>query len=448
MRFIYSLIFYMALPLVLLRLLWRAIKAPAYARRWQERFAIFPKPEDGRPLICLHSVSVGETIAASPLIKRLLQDHPEYQLMVTTTTPTGSALLQERFGDQVLHVYLPYDLPDAVGRFLSKLKPNVLLIMETELWPNLLAACKQRGIPSLLLNGRLSERSARGYQRVSALSQPMFAALNGVYAQTPEDRERFIATGANAEHCQVSGNIKFDLQLSDELRTQAAMLRKQWQGGFEDESEDNTEDNAAENTDIKSKHFIIAAASTHPGEDEIILQAFQQLKQQKPEARLLLVPRHPERFRDVARLIESCGLRMQRRSDTRHLETLDENCEVILGDTMGEMLCFFGAVDAAFIGGSLVARGGHNMIEAAAWGLPIVTGKSCFNFAEANALLQSAGALVQVETAEELAAHWLTLMNTPEMAKTMSESALAVAEENRGALDKMMMGIAAHLGKH
>ncbi|GAA6150979.1 lipid IV(A) 3-deoxy-D-manno-octulosonic acid transferase [Pseudoteredinibacter isoporae] len=429
MRFFYSLIFYLALPLVLLRLLWRAIKAPAYARRWQERFAIFPKPEDTRPLICLHSVSVGETIAASPLIKRLLKDYPGHQLMVTTTTPTGSALLQERFGEYVLHVYLPYDLPDAMARFLDKLKPEILLIMETELWPNLLAACKQRGIPSLLLNGRLSERSARGYQRVSGLSRPMFAALNGVYAQTSADRERFIASGAHAEQSQVSGNIKFDLQLSDELRAQASQLREQWQGKYESGAE----------------YFILAAASTHPGEDEIILEAFQQLLAQGLNVRLLLVPRHPERFSDVARLIEHRGLSMQRRSETRNAEALHKSCQVILGDTMGEMLCFFGAVDAAFIGGSLVDRGGHNMIEAAAWGLPIVTGRSCFNFAEADALLQSAGALLQVDDAETLAAHWEELMTQPEVAKTMSMKALGVAEGNRGALDKMMTGIAAHL---
>ncbi|MCV6620355.1 MAG: lipid IV(A) 3-deoxy-D-manno-octulosonic acid transferase [Cellvibrionaceae bacterium] len=428
MRFFYSLIFYLALPAVLLRLLWRAIKAPAYAKRWQERFGLFPKLTDSRPVICLHSVSVGETIAASPLITRLLEDYPDHQLMVTTTTPTGSALLQERFAGQLAHVYLPYDLPDAVARFLNKLEPELMLIMETELWPNLLAACKKRSIPSLLLNGRLSERSAKGYQRVSALSAPMFAALSGMYAQSEADRQRFISTGAKAESTVVSGNIKFDLQLNDELREQAKKLKQQWR----------------ECSTGKEK-FLIAAASTHPGEDEIILEAFGQLIQQEPRARLLLVPRHPERFNEVARLIEEQGLNMQRRSETKSGKALEDNCQVILGDTMGEMLCFFGAVDAAFIGGSLVDRGGHNMIEAAAWGLPIVTGKSCFNFVEANSLLQTAGALLQVENATELADHWKQLINDPEQVKAMSTAALEVAESNRGALDKMMMGIAAHL---
>ncbi len=434
MRFLYSFVFYLAMPLVLLRLLWRAIKAPAYARRWQERFALIPALDDSKPVICLHSVSVGETIAASPLIKRLLQDYPSHQLMVTTTTPTGSALLQERFAGQVQHVYLPYDLPDAVGRFLTKVKPDVFLIMETELWPNLLAACKARAIPSLLLNGRLSERSARGYQRISPLSRPMFAALSGLYAQTQADKERFIDSGVNPEACEISGNIKFDLQLSDSLRTQALAIRKQWQG-----------------TEIDGKpRFIIAAASTHQGEDEIILEAFKQLLKVLPNAhaaRLLLVPRHPERFAEVARLVEASGLYLQRRSKTQDVNGIDEQCQVILGDTMGEMLCFFGAVDAAFIGGSLVERGGHNMIEAAAWGLPIVTGTSCFNFTQASDLLQDAGALLQVENSQALAEHWHSLIIRPELAKTMSESAQQVAEGNRGALNKMMMGIAAHLNR-
>ncbi|WP_299977633.1 lipid IV(A) 3-deoxy-D-manno-octulosonic acid transferase [uncultured Pseudoteredinibacter sp.] len=428
MRFFYSLIFYLALPAVLLRLLWRAIKAPAYAKRWQERLGLFPKLKNSRPVICLHSVSVGETIAASPLIKRLLEDYPDHQLMVTTTTPTGSALLQERFTGQLAHVYLPYDLPDAVARFLNKLEPELMLVMETELWPNLLAACKKRGIPSLLLNGRLSERSAKGYQRVSALSAPMFAALSGVYAQSEADRQRFISTGAKAENTVVSGNIKFDLQLNNELREQAKKLKQQWRECSTGEG-----------------RFLIAAASTHPGEDEIILEAFGLLLQPEPQARLLLVPRHPERFNEVARLIKEQGLSMQRRSVTKSRKALEDNCQVILGDTMGEMLCFFGAVDAAFIGGSLVDRGGHNMIEAAAWGLPIMTGKSCFNFVEASSLLQTAGALLQVENAVELADHWKQLMNDPEQVKTMSTAALEVAESNRGALDKMMMGIAAHL---
>lgn len=432
MRFLYSFVFYLAMPLVLLRLLWRAIKAPAYAKRWQERFAFFSAPSDPRPVICLHSVSVGETIAASPLIKRLLLDFPGHQLMVTTTTPTGSALLQERFAGQLLHVYLPYDLPDAVGRFLGKLKPEVFLIMETELWPNLLAACKARGIPSILLNGRLSERSARGYQRVAPLSHPMFDALSGLYAQTQADQARFVRCGAQPARCQVSGNIKFDLQLSDSLREQASSLRQQWQGA---------------SPEGKSR-FIIAAASTHPGEDEIILEAFTQLLAVVAEPsriRLLLVPRHPERFKDVARLVEANDLYMQRRSETQSADYMDEQCQVILGDTMGEMLCFFGAVDTAFIGGSLVERGGHNMIEAAAWGLPIVTGTSCFNFAEANELLQNAGALVQIESAQALAEHWQQLMNKPELLRSMSTGALQVAQGNRGALDKMMVGIAAHV---
>ncbi|MCV6613490.1 MAG: lipid IV(A) 3-deoxy-D-manno-octulosonic acid transferase [Cellvibrionaceae bacterium] len=419
MRYFYSLVFYLAMPLVLARLLWRAYKAPAYAKRWGERLALFAKPNfAGKKVICLHSVSVGETIAAAPLIRALLKTYPEQQLVVTTSTPTGSAQVQRLFGEQVYHLYLPYDLPDAVARFLNKLQPQLLLIMETELWPNLLAACQRRGIPSLLLNGRMSAKSARGYHKLSALSRPMFASLSAVAAQSGADRERFIALGAEPERCQLSGNIKFDLQIDAATQTKAELLQQQWRNG--------------------TARPIFLAASTHQGEDEPLLQAFGKLLQASPEALLVLVPRHPERFEPVAKLIANEGFSLQRRSQQPPVANATQ---VLLGDSMGEMLAFFGAADYAFIGGSLVDTGGHNMIEAAVWAKPIVTGPSCFNFAEASALLLEAGALVQVADGAALAEHWQQLLQNPEQAKAMADAAQRVAASNGGALNKMLAAI-------
>jgi len=323
-RAIYSLLFYLLTPLILLRLLWRGRKAPDYRRRWSERFGFVPVVDAGRQVIWVHSVSVGETLAAVPMIKQLQARHPEALLAVTTMTPTGSARVKAVFGSSIYHVYAPYDLPDVLHRFLNRIHPDVLVIMETELWPNLVHSCRGRNIPVVVANARLSEKSAKGYQTFSRLTLPMLQRINCIAAQHQDDGARFLELGLSERQLVVTGNIKFDLSLDDEIKTKAQVLKAQWQGD--------------------SKRPIWLVASTHRGEDEIILDSFEQIRLSFPELLLVLVPRHPERFDEVFQHCSRRGLHVVRRSTGASPSLGDQ---VLLGDTMGELLLFFGACDIA-----------------------------------------------------------------------------------------------------
>jgi 3-deoxy-D-manno-octulosonic-acid transferase len=423
MRFAYTLIFYCVVPFILLRLLWRSLAAPAYAKRWAERFGFFAPLKTNHRVIWVHTVSVGEFIGALPLI-RYYQQNPSLQLVITTTTPTGSERVRAVLGDSVFHVYLPYDLPDAIARFLRHVKPSLLLIMETELWPNIIVACKQKNIPTLLINGRLSKKSALGYQKFSGITKPMLKDLTLALIQNRADAARFNALGLSAEKLLVTGNIKFDLQLSDELREKAKQLKLQWNQSGE--------------------KIIFIAASTHQGEDDIILDVFSNVKKVFNKLLLVIVPRHPERFASVAALCESRGFTVSRRSSG----LVDKDAEVIVGDTMGELLLFYGASDIAFVGGSLVPNGGHNFIEPAVWQLPILSGTHVFNFSEVAHLLQEAGALALANSSAELSDQLrLLVLNEAERAKR-GLAALAVANDNRGALQKTLDAIEPFLAKN
>jgi len=417
-RLLYTLLIYLCLPLILLRLIWRGRRAPAYRRRWRERFGFVTRLADAQQVIWVHSVSVGETIAAAPMVRRLQKQYPESILLVTTMTPTGSEQVKKIFGDSVEHCYAPYDMPDAIARFLHRTHPALLVIMETELWPNLIHACQRRAIPVVLANGRLSEKSAAGYAKVEALARPMLAKLAVVAAQTKADGERFLQLGVGEKALEVTGNIKFDLQLDDTLRQKAAALKTQWQG-----------------TDGRP---VWLAASTHRGEDEIILDAFSQILEHRADVLLVLVPRHPERFNEVADLCTAGNYRLARRSELQTSENvLDSQTQIVLGDTMGELLSFCGASDITFVGGSLVDVGGHNLIEPAAWGVPVLSGPRLFNFTEVSRLLDEAGGLAVCADAGELAAVVVKLLADPEQYQQMSAAALAVTEANRGALDRL-----------
>ncbi len=409
---LYYLLLHLLLPLMVLRLLFRSIRAPAYRRRIGERFGRFEAPMLHRP-IWIHAVSVGETIAAAPVIRQLQQCHPDRALVVTTMTPTGSMRVRELFGDTVFHVYAPYDLPRAIYRFLDKVRPELLVIMETELWPNLIHCCQQRSIPVVLANARLSEASAAGYRRFSVLTRPMLASLSRVIAQTDADAGRFQSLGLPAQRSRVSGSIKFDITLDEGLRADAVALRQQWGQG----------------------RPVWIAASTHEGEDEIVLEAFAGLVRDFPDLLLVLVPRHPERFDRVARLIDQRGFGWQRRS--QHPSATGAT-QVILGDTMGELLLLYGASDMAFVGGSLIDNGGHNMLEPAAWALPIVTGPSDYNFLAISQLLQQKGGLVTIDNAAQMAAQLTLWIESAELRRLTGEAAAKVVSDNRGALQVLM----------
>lgn len=434
MRIFYTLIFYCLLPFILLRLLWRSIAAPAYARRWAERFAFFSPLNTSKKVIWLHTVSVGEFLAALPMIRRLMADE-QFLLVITTTTPTGSERVKATLGDAVFHVYAPYDVPDVLNRFLNRIKPSIYLVMETELWPNTLAACARRKVPAVLVNGRLSARSAKGYARFSAITSPMLNKLTLALIQNATDAQRFVQLGLAEEKVCVTGNIKFDLSLTDEQRQRAAELKRQL---LEGEASDSKAPNSKEK-------IIWIAASTHHGEDEIILDAFSDVREalhgSARELLLILVPRHPERFERVGQLCLSRGFSIARRSRDKTYSGID----ILLGDTMGELMVLFGAADIAFVGGSLVPNGGHNFIEPAAWGLPLLSGEHLFNFAEVSALLQSADALDIAKNKNELVAQLKHLILDSALRKEKGQRALRVAMENRGALDKTLAKINAVL---
>jgi 3-deoxy-D-manno-octulosonic-acid transferase len=417
-RTLYTLLFYLGLPLVALRLWLRARKAPAYARRIGERFSIgLPTMRPGG--IWVHAVSVGESIAAAPMIRGLLERYPQLPITVTCMTPTGSERIKALFASEprIQHCYLPYDLPCAAARFLERVRPKLAVIMETELWPNHIHQCAKRGIPVALANARLSQRSAKGYGRFAKLTQPMLAEMSLFAVQTEAEAQRFRDLGARPETVEVTGSIKFDLSIDPQLLARAVELRGQWQA-------------------VERPVWI--AASTHEGEDEVVLAAHRQLLASHPDALLILVPRHPERFNSVFGLCQQQGFATVRRSTA---ESVTANTSVLLGDTMGELLFLYALADSAFVGGSLVANGGHNLLEPAALAKPVLSGPHLFNFLEIAALLREAGALQEVDDARGLAVAVQRLFELPRDAQTMAEAGLKVMRANQGALKRLLDGL-------
>ncbi len=417
-RFFYSLLLYLISPLAMVRLYLRSRKSPEYWQRKAERFGFFNLPPSTKPVIWVHSVSMGETIASGPLVKQLQKIYPDHRILITTMTPTGSAQVQKIHGDSVDHVYASYDLPGAIKRFLDKVKPVMAIVIDTELWPNTIAACHKRRIPVLIVNARLSERSARGYGRFSLLTRPMLEQIDMVAAQNDETARRFLELGLPEKQLSNTGSIKFDLDVSPEVIAAGKALREKWQQGM--------------GSDIR----IFVAASTHEGEDQQILDAFKTILRDAPEMRLLLVPRHPERFDSVHQLIHDNQLSVVRHSlGTQPQETP----RVILGDTMGEMMKLFAASDIAYVGGSLVPTGGHNMLEPAALNLPVLSGPHVFNFEEISDSLVKAGGLKIVNNSEELAQETIRLVQNKNEYEVMSHHAGEFVRDNRGALKKTLM---------
>lgn len=409
MRFLYSFLLYLLIPLALTRLAWRGLRNRGYWHRWAERFGFVPRLSG--PVLWLHAVSVGEVRASAPLVKALVRDYPGYRILITTMTPTGSATVRELFGDSVVHCYVPYDLPTAVWRFLDRTRPQLALILETELWPNLFHQCRQRNIPLVLANVRMSEKSARGYRRFAGFTRATLANVSRVGAQTGQDAERIRMLGA--AQIEVTGSIKFDMDVPADLGDKAAALRS----GFGDRP-------------------VWTAASTRAGEEEYVLDAFARLRERTPRLLLLLVPRHPERFDSVAKLCHQRGFRIERRSE-RNVR-VDPDTAILLGDTMGEMLLFHAAADVSFIGGSLVPLGGQNLLEAAAVGTPAVFGPHMFNFSDISRMALDCGAARQVRDSVGLAQTVGELLENAVSRQAASNAGRKMMEENRGALTRTL----------
>lgn len=408
MRHFYSLAWLFLLPFAFLHLLRRARRQPEYLAHWRERLGLVPIPPGKRPLIWLHAVSVGETRAAAPLVKALAARHPDHAILLTHATPTGRATGAELFGAGVIQAYLPYDFPPLVWLFLRRARPVMGVIMETEIWPNLYAACAHRGIPLFLVNARLSEKSARGYARFRALVAPALRALAGIAAQTMNDAHRLRELGAKA--VEISGNVKFDVTPPADSGERARELRKMFHG-----------------------RFVLLLASTREGEEAVLLDALANLE--LPGLLLLLVPRHPQRFDEVAALLAARGLAFVRRGEKRPPQA---ETRVFLGDSMGELAAYYTAADLAYVGGSLLPLGGQNLIEAAAAGCPALIGPHTWNFAEAADQAVACGAALRVADADELVAATTTLFHEPMARERMREAGLQFAAANRGATERVM----------
>ena len=407
-RALYSLTLYLLLPWALLHLVWRARKQPAYLEHVGERFGVFPDHLPSR-VIWIHAVSVGETRAAEPLIKALQTRHPEHRILLSHGTPTGRQTGVDLFGDRVERCYLPYDFGWATRRFLRRFRPVAGVFVETEIWPNLIQASVQSAVPLYLVNARMSERSARGYRRIGRLTRDALSKLSGVGAQTDRDAQRL--TNLGATDVRITGNIKFDRLAPAEMLALGAVLR-----------------------DLFGKQRpVFLAASTREGEETMILDAL--ANPTVPELLTVIVPRHPQRFREVAALVRQRGYKVQRRSENRPIEA---DTRIVIGDSMGEMFAYYAACDVAFIGGSLLPLGGQNLLEACAVGRPVIVGPHTFNFEEATNGAIEAGAAIRVSDERGLGSAISQLVSDSNRRRAMSEAGKRFADAHRGATEKTL----------
>ncbi|MEE8731745.1 MAG: lipid IV(A) 3-deoxy-D-manno-octulosonic acid transferase [Rahnella inusitata] len=412
MNIFYNIIIYLIQPLIWIRLLLRSRKSPAYRKRWAERYG-FCKGKVVPGGIMLHSVSVGETLAAIPLVRALRHRYPSLPITVTTMTPTGSERVQSAFGKGVHHVYLPYDLAGSVNRFLDEVNPKLVIIMETELWPNLISALHRRKIPLVIANARLSARSARGYQKLGKFIRTILQRITLIAAQNQEDGERFLSLGLKRNQLAVTGSLKFDISVTPELAAKAIALRSQW----------------------ASRRQVWIATSTHEGEETLLLEAHKELLKNHPTLLLILVPRHPERFPVACELTRKAGLTFTQRSTG---EVPSSGTQVVIGDTMGELMLLYGIADLAFVGGSLVERGGHNPLEAAAHAIPVLMGPHTINFKDICAKLAQDDGLITVTDTASLVKEISTLLTDEDYRLYYGRHAVEVLHQNQGALQRLL----------
>ena len=420
MRLLYSAVLYCAMPFLFVRLLWRGRRNRAYWQRIGERFGFGPRVGSGRGCVWIHAVSVGEVQAAAQLVMALKNRYPDETIVVTSTTPTGAARVSKAFGGRVVHRYFPFDLPGAMARFLGRVEPRVAIIMGTEIWPNLLALCRARGVPVVLANLRLSDRSVAGYRRYRGLFAPALGGVVAIAAQSDEDARRIESIGAPPGVIEVTGSMNFDIPMLASLREEAAALRRIW----------------------GASRGIWIAASTQEGEEDQVLDAFERVLERLSGSLLVLVPGRPERFREVTALARRRGFDLVMRS-RRPVEC--SSAQVFIGDTMGELPLLYAAADVAFVGGTLVERGGDNMLEPAALGLPVLFGPHVFNFAEISRRLVETGGAEIVSDSAALGRAVIAYLTDADLRHTTGAKGQAFVESNRGAGDRVFGMIRAYL---
>ena len=412
MRFGYVVLSYLLTPVVFLFLLKNGISNRGYWGRLEERLG-FGKARSSKPSIWVHAVSVGEVQAAAPLVRALMERMPGMPVVITTMTPTGSDRARALFGDTVMHSFVPYDLPGAVGRFFDRLNPRLAVIMETEIWPNLYHECGRRRIPLVMANARVSEKSVKKYKLLVELFRRTLSHGIVIAAQSQQDADRFLSIGSNPARTHVVGNIKFGFEPSEELARQGRAFRDAF----------------------AKDRPVWLAASTHEGEEELVLEAHARVLSRSPRSLLVLVPRHPERFDGVAGMVRQAGLGCRRRSLA---QTPDESTEVFLLDTLGELLMFYSAADVAFVGGSLVPIGGHNLLEPASLGVPVVVGPHNFNAQDVTDLFLAANAMRVVEGPAGLAGQVVALFEDAAARQELAAAAFSVLDQNRGTMDRLL----------
>lgn len=412
-RSIYTLLFYLGLPVAFLRLLKNSLKNPAYRQHWQERLGFVTPCQ--KQSIWIHSVSVGETISAIPLITQLVKQYPALNIHITTTTPTGREQVIKHLDQQVTYSYIPYDIPHLINRLTTRMKVILYVVMETEVWPNMLYVCHQKNIPALLANARLSEKSYYSYARLRGMATDIFNLFSIIAAQSTIDANHYRALGAPSHKIHITGSIKFDRVIPTDIQPKANQLCHDWQ---------------------LSNRSVMVAASTREGEESFILEAFLIVKKIHPDAFLILIPRHIERTPQIAQLCQAKGLTVHYRSQ---LSTAPITQDILIGDTIGELLLFYALANIAYVGGSLVNTGGHNMLEPAALCKPIITGPYLRNFKAISEVLVNAHAQLIVHNAKELADTWSRLIEHPSERQSLGEQALAVYNSNQGATEKHLI---------
>jgi len=414
LRLIYTAIFYLALPLYFIRLIIRAVQNPDYLKRWGERLGYGTNlPTEGKTVLWIHAVSVGEVNASIPLVRSLLDTYSNSEILVTTSTPTGSKILLDKMGARVKHQYVPLDLPACLNVFLDRWNPKAFIVLETEIWPNILAVCKERGIFTALVNARLSEKSKDKYNMIQPLAAETLGNLDLLIAQYDSDANRFKEINTNLK-IEVCGNLKFDQQVPEEMHSISSSIRDSWSEG--------------------EQRPTLIAASTHETEEEFVLDAFLEILEEAKDALLIIVPRHPERFETVFEYIQNRDLSVARRSKK---EDVTPETKVLLGDTMGELNFLYSVSDVAFVGGSLVDHGGQNLLEPASLGLPLSSGKSLRNFQEIADELQEDKALFLIEQQKELSDFFIEMISKPRKSAKIGKASAKVFEKNRGVLIKI-----------